>query len=238
MSPGASSTPRAQKRTVVALDEAVVLAFGLLGHDQAQIGRDHTHLRLRHGPQRQHEARQLLLAQQRKHVALVLARIQGSLHHEAPRIGQAGNARVVARGDAVAPQFVGYPHERGHLAPRVATHARTRREARRVRRDERLHHAAFELAHALRRLVANAQLGAHGRRIGRRALGGSVVAKAARDAHHLVPGAHEQRRRNRAVHPAAHSERNAPARIHFRHSSCRPDALIGKSRLSAIIPRR
>ena len=78
----------------------------------------------------------------------------------------------------------------------------------------------------------------HGRRIGRRALGGSVVAKAARDAHHLVPGAHEQRRRNRAVHPAAHSERNAPARIHFRHSSCRPDALIGKSRLSAIIPRR
>ena len=109
-----------EKRQVIALDKANILAFGLIGDRQHKIGCEKTNIRLRRAAQRKHETRKLLLRQLRKHVALIFSGVERGFDNETTGFIKACDARVMPRGRFRASKPVGRSQQLRDLAPGIA----------------------------------------------------------------------------------------------------------------------
>ena len=198
-----------------AREEAEVLALGLVRHRQVRGAGSLAHVRLGELAEREPEALELVRAQAGEHVCLVLRGVGRGAEERA--VGVAGDARVVAGGEAGGAQLL---REREHGVEAdvaVAAHARVRRapglvladvvvdhlllEVRaRIESDMRRTHPVGErtgVDHGLRRAAAP------------RAVGARVRPQLEGHGHDVVAFVEGSLCRDRAVDPAAHGDEGA-----------------------------
>jgi hypothetical protein len=207
------------------MDEAHLLALGLVVDGQAQLARQAADLRLGHLADGESHTLQPRRLDRREEVRLVLRAVQAAL--QAPAAGFPFHAGVVARGHQRRAQGVGVLKEAAELDVAVAQDARVGRAAAAVLFAEPVDQA-LEVGGKVEHGKPDAQPRRHLPRIGRIVGRAAPLRPAARvrgpearaqeHADRLVPGFECQVRRDGGVHAARHRHDDLLAR-HSRYCS-------------------
>ena len=193
-------------------DEADVLAVGLGRGAQAQGPGVAPHLGLGQLAHRQQAAGQLLTAQDRQDIGLVLGPVPAP-HQSAPAPGRGDHAGVVARRHRVEAELAGPAQEAVELQVAVAVDAGVRRTPGGVGGHVGLHHPGVEVGREVEDVVGDAQLLGHAPgvvHVGHRAA--PRVAGAAPQLHggpdHVVAGLGQKGGGDRRVHAPRHGHQH------------------------------
>ncbi len=203
-------------RVIAGRHEADVLAVGLRRHRQIEAPRQRARLVLGHAAQREAQEGELRARRREEEIALVATLVRGAV--QLRPAGAVDAAHVMPGGERVGAEIARGRQQVAELDRLIAAHAGDRRLAARVGVGEVVDHVAAEAALVVEHVMRYAQpLGdargvvdvPAGAACALLRQGRAMVVELQRDADHVAPLLHQQRRRHRAVDAAGHGDDDA-----------------------------